>query len=341
MQGAVTGFIWIHNDRRYRTAEFGRNRDYWRSRLRATAFSWAYSEQEEIGPFSEAMFGAAQSKFPQQGFVDHVITPTIGMAWLLTEDMVDTWVIKRLEPRIGNPFLKMLLRGWLNPSRSMANMMEGQVPWVRETRPGVFARTSSYYKEVTRHTSTSPRMYVPAVVAPFEVSILALAQTNTTDGGPCVGGGADASLRVVPSLQITLEVAGCKMTGLEKNLSGDSLQYMIGPRWTPAPANRWSPYVQILAGGQKLSYEEFNPTAKAVLAQQLEQEGKSLDYSSHALYTNDYGTNAFAFKVGGGVDLKLRSAIAVRMIGVDYLYSSINHAQFQVTGGFLLSLGNW
>ncbi len=77
--GAVCGFIWIHNDPRYRTAEIGRNRHYWTGRLRAMAFAWAYSEQFEIGPISAASIGHVQAYFPQQGFVDHVITPTVGM----------------------------------------------------------------------------------------------------------------------------------------------------------------------------------------------------------------------------------------------------------------------
>src|SRR5574337_1284740 len=86
MQGAVSGYIWVHNDRQYRLAEFGRNRFYWKSRLRAAAYAWAYSEQFEIGLVSEASIGAIQKYFPQQGFVDHVITPTIGMAWMIAED---------------------------------------------------------------------------------------------------------------------------------------------------------------------------------------------------------------------------------------------------------------
>ena len=45
IQGAIAGDIWIHNDLRFRNAEFGRNRQYWTSRLRAMAFAWAYSEQ--------------------------------------------------------------------------------------------------------------------------------------------------------------------------------------------------------------------------------------------------------------------------------------------------------
>jgi len=60
MQGAVSGFLWVHNDRQCRRAEFCRNRFYWKGRLRATGFAWAYSEQFEIGLVSEASLGAIQ-----------------------------------------------------------------------------------------------------------------------------------------------------------------------------------------------------------------------------------------------------------------------------------------
>jgi hypothetical protein len=43
MQGAVSGLIWAHNDRDYRMAGFGRNSYYWKSRLRAAAFTYLYS----------------------------------------------------------------------------------------------------------------------------------------------------------------------------------------------------------------------------------------------------------------------------------------------------------
>jgi hypothetical protein len=49
IEGAVSGYLWIHNDPRYGNVEFGRSRDYWMSRLRAYAFAWAFSEQFEIG----------------------------------------------------------------------------------------------------------------------------------------------------------------------------------------------------------------------------------------------------------------------------------------------------
>jgi len=77
MQGAVSGFIWTQNDRRYWDVEFGRNRRYWKSRMRAAAFAWVYGIQFEIGPLSEASLGQIQAHYPQQGFVDQVVTPVI------------------------------------------------------------------------------------------------------------------------------------------------------------------------------------------------------------------------------------------------------------------------
>lgn len=81
IQGSASGFIWVQNDGKYRKAEFGNNSVYWKSRMRATAFSWAYSTQFEIGPISEASIGKIQSRYPQQSWVDHVATPVIGLAW--------------------------------------------------------------------------------------------------------------------------------------------------------------------------------------------------------------------------------------------------------------------
>src|ERR1017187_4047600 len=43
MQGAVAGFMWQHNDRAYRTVEFGKNSRYWKAKLRGAAFAYVYS----------------------------------------------------------------------------------------------------------------------------------------------------------------------------------------------------------------------------------------------------------------------------------------------------------
>jgi len=178
MQGAVSGYLWIHNDHRYRGVEFGRNPEYWKSRLRAGAFDWIYSEQMEIGPFSEASLGNIQATFPQQGFVDHVVTPVIGLGWLIAEDAMDRYVIRFLESRTRNRYLQALLRGGLNPSRSFANVISGQWPWAR-TRgmgndslaprlsqpPAPFTRPR--FAPVSRHLNLlRTRMFLPLRAAP-------------------------------------------------------------------------------------------------------------------------------------------------------------------------------
>lgn len=75
IEGAVSDYLWLHNDLRYRNVEFGKSRDYWMSRLRAYAYSWSFSEQFEIGLINQASLGQIQRYCCADGFVDHVITP--------------------------------------------------------------------------------------------------------------------------------------------------------------------------------------------------------------------------------------------------------------------------
>jgi hypothetical protein len=57
MMGAVKGFIYVQNDPRGKGQVFGASPGYWKSRLRALAFSAAYSVQFELGPISESSVG--------------------------------------------------------------------------------------------------------------------------------------------------------------------------------------------------------------------------------------------------------------------------------------------
>ena len=138
MEGGVAGFIEVAHDPRFRRAQFGRSSHYWKSRLRAMAFSAAFSLQFEIGPVSEASIGGIQRVPYKTGVVDWVITPTVGFGWMVGEDALDRYVIERFELRTQNHAKRVLLRSMLNPTRSFANMMQGKVPWNRETRPGVW-----------------------------------------------------------------------------------------------------------------------------------------------------------------------------------------------------------
>ena len=58
MQGGVTGNIYIQNDPKARALKFGRSKQYWQSRMKAMAWSAAYSAYFEIGPgLSEVALG--------------------------------------------------------------------------------------------------------------------------------------------------------------------------------------------------------------------------------------------------------------------------------------------
>lgn len=235
MQGAVSAYIFVHNDPRYKRTEFGRNREYWKSRLRATLFSFAASEQFELGPFSEANLGNTQAYHPQQGFVDHVVTPTLGLAWMVGEDALDKYVVERMEARTDNSWIKLFLRGGLNPSRSMANAIRLKVPWYRDTRGGVFAqptaaavrqrrnRSSFAFAEdlspvrpiLRRKSRSEPALneVSAALVPTFELtSTYSFYQLAIGKQGSlaCHGGGAVATYNVNGWLGITADVGAAK-----------------------------------------------------------------------------------------------------------------------------------
>lgn len=142
MQGAITGFIQIQNDPGGRRLEFQNTRAYWTSRLKAMAWNAAYSTQFEIGPFGEASVQKLGSyRYANcvpgckvvngAGFVDFVITPTVGTGWVVGEDLLDKFVPAKLERRFGRHGWINLLRVVVNPSRSAANVLNRKSPWYR------------------------------------------------------------------------------------------------------------------------------------------------------------------------------------------------------------------
>jgi hypothetical protein len=134
MQGAVSGFIQIHNDPTGRTAEVGGSGSYWRSRLRATAWAAAYSTQFEIGPVSEATIGNVGKKPGTGGYVDFVVTPVGGLGWIVAEDALDRFVVRKREEATASMAWKRFYRVALNPTRAVANLLRMKAPWHRDTR---------------------------------------------------------------------------------------------------------------------------------------------------------------------------------------------------------------
>ncbi len=140
IMGAASGYIQIHNDPKGQRLEFEpRKKTYWKSRMKAMAWSAVYSAQFELGPISEASLGNVgraprpDGKSPMS-YVDLVITPTVGTLWLVGEDALDKHLIERFEGRVRNQFWRGIMRSFLNPGRSVANAMRFKWPWHRDRR---------------------------------------------------------------------------------------------------------------------------------------------------------------------------------------------------------------
>jgi hypothetical protein len=142
-----------------------------------------------------------------------------------------------------------------------------------------------------------------------------------------------------------LDINGCKMAGLETNLTGDSLTYMAGPRWTPPGSGRFVPYMQVLFGGNKLTQERMFPETQAALSRLAESTGAPPP--THDLYTQEYERDGFALAAGMGLDLHFNRALGFRLIGVEYTHSWMNDFNgfapngFQIKTGMVLRMGTW
>ena len=137
MQGAVTGLIQIQNDPKGKSLLFNSSRAYWYSRLKALGWSAGYSAFFELGfPISEAAVGNLGTKnsatSPKMGYVDLVITPTLGIAWVIAEDAVDRYLVRFIERKTQSQTWRAIFRSVLNPMRTTANVMRFKYPWYRD-----------------------------------------------------------------------------------------------------------------------------------------------------------------------------------------------------------------
>lgn len=360
MEGAVTGYLFIQNDPKSQKLQFGRNRDYWRGRAKATAFAFVSSELFELGPFSEATLGNAQRYFPQQGLVDHVITPTVGLVWIIGEDWIDKQIIQKIEAHTTNPYWKMLARGGLNPARSMANAMRLEKPWHRDNRPGLFgsnrtllaAPNESNSADVSSSVATNARPALSdlwdGAVPRIELGVtysyvqLAAGKPGTLS---CNGGGATATYNFSSWFGLTADVGGCNMNSPGVNISGDSTNYLLGPRFTFRNRTPWLPFVQFLAGGDKLTtetlYPELEPPHRAHVG---ELERAAL----HSIYTTQQQTNAPAIEFGAGLNYVVNRPFAIRVLDVQDIHTwarSLNGTHYpnniRFSTGIELRFGNW
>ena len=344
MQGAVSGFLWAQNDRRFYSVDFGKNRPYWESRLRAGAFAFVYSAQFEIGPLSEASIGKVQRFYPSQGFVDFVITPTVGMAWMLGEDVIDRYVIMPLEARIASGNARALLRGGLNPARAFANAMRLKAPWYRDNRPWLYQSGRQTFRP------TPPAHTIPKEnpsVAQFELDVAMRTDYFIRGNGAwCIGAGGTGSYRLSASWQWMGDISGCNLMGVAKNQSGDLLTFLVGPKWTSSRTGRWRPNAQFLFGGTKATLETEDSALKQALANAPARPASSIpEWPSYLTLKED---TAFALAAGGGLDIQLNRALQLRVARLEYRHTWLNALAgrdfsnaLQFTTGLTIRMGTW
>ncbi|MFY9529350.1 MAG: hypothetical protein WBC04_11095 [Candidatus Acidiferrales bacterium] len=361
MEGAIFGYIQQHNDPRYRTVEWGSGRDYWISRLRALAFSAALSTQWTLGPFSENSLGNV-NLHDSPGFVDLVATPALGIPWMMGEDILDRYVVFPVEKRTANRAVLLLVR-LLNPSRSWANLMAFKEPWYRETRPGFFREnyvqrkkllkeskdgiSGSPFDDYDRGSQTPSELPSPY---PLEAPIELMTSTHYESflgGGSCIGGGGSGAARVSPAFQVVAEVSGCLVINMPKGQSGDSLMYVVGPRWTPRAAHRISPYGQVLLGGRRITHETEDLAKRSQLFK-VWNDGTYPHYPFRSDYSTERQANAFALAAGGGFDLRVYPALAWRVANLEYTHTWVPQVDqigasqgIRVTTGLVLRIGTW
>jgi hypothetical protein len=168
----------VQNDPQGRDLEISSSPAYWKSVGRAMLWSTVYSTYSEIGPLSEAtIFNEGGFTYPincppnnsecwatakytnNTGWIDFIITPTVGTLWLLGEDGIDRFISNPLVRKHPHAFGYKMLRAGLNPPRSLANILRGHFPWYRDAEhPDVYE--SLMVEHFERAMDAEPRDHV-------------------------------------------------------------------------------------------------------------------------------------------------------------------------------------
>ncbi len=141
MMGAVTNSLYEQNDPKQRALMYENTRRYWMGRLRATAYSAAYSAQWKIGPLSEASIGNTGINYyirardgvwtNETGMQDWFITPIGGLAWNVGEDAIDRFILSHVRHARRNKWV-LLASSLTTPGKSAANIARVRAPYYRD-----------------------------------------------------------------------------------------------------------------------------------------------------------------------------------------------------------------
>ncbi len=153
---------------------------------------------------------------------------------------------------------------------------------------------------------------------PVSVRLVAT-QAHETPGNVSffmTGGAADAAVFVLPRLSAAVEVAGttaARVAGTSRGLS--TITLLAGPRFTQ-PLRRLSLSAQALFGAVR---------------------GFDADFTTGSNHADT--STAFAFAVGGFIDVPLTRSLALRPVQIDYLQTQLPNGADNRQGDLRVSAG--
>ena len=251
MQGAVSGFIEIQNDPDGREQEISATHAYWMSRFKAFLWATAYSTHSEISPLGEAGIGneggwtypihcrtrctepGTYKKYTNNtGWVDFIITPTVGSLWLIAEDTLDRFVSDWVQGGNQSRILPKILRGGLNPSRTMANALRLKAPWYRDFQhsPGLEETYGVHFLPSDQSIQEAQNFHRFALVPYFT------AMPFGTTAHPCTvcmqnpGAGVQADFALARWIAVSFAASKQQDVMSKKTTNGSTVNWGLGMR---------------------------------------------------------------------------------------------------------------
>ena len=246
---------------------------------------------------------------------------------MIGEDMADRYLIKRIENRYHNKTVRALARSMLNPTRSYANLLRFEAPWIRDDRPnvGAYESTGNYTPADDIDGPKYNHRAWPANAA-FELTAEPMFQLYTGHAGSsCMGAAGEGALKIATASALVIRIDGCQLFGLPPNYSGDVLNYMAGPRWSPFSTGRWKLNLQLLGGGTKVSHEYADLALKNEVIQLARQEHQPRP--EQATWIAEWDRNGFAAVVSGVMVYDFDNGLQLRVADFGYQRSWLGELQ--------------
>jgi hypothetical protein len=125
--GSAASFVFANNHVASQETPIGNTSRYWKAKGGQGIYSFLYSLNFELGPLSEASIGNVGLKPGEMTYCDFVVTPAIGLLISVAEDAARLHIIDRVKR--NHRYWGNTLAVLLNPTRTVANVMGGRVPW--------------------------------------------------------------------------------------------------------------------------------------------------------------------------------------------------------------------